>query len=70
MKISSEHTVGSLLHVLLAYLDESYTRDRYYIAALVVPDDQANSLTRALDNVVEKAMFDYGNLPHSAELHG
>ncbi|MFG1859813.1 hypothetical protein [Microbispora bryophytorum] len=32
--------------MLLAYVDESYTRDRYSMVALLVPDDQSLSLTR------------------------
>ena len=45
----------SLSGVLLTYLDESYTTERYLIAALIVPDAQARSLTAALDKVVEDA---------------
>ncbi|MFC0862432.1 DUF3800 domain-containing protein [Sphaerimonospora cavernae] len=55
--------------MLLAYVDESYTRDRYYMAALLVPDHQAVSLARALDEVVVEASRVYGITP-SAELHG
>src|SRR5947207_11928849 len=56
--------------VLLAYLDESHTKERYFIAALLVPEQEANSLTNALDDVVEKAMQEYGGILPSAELHG
>jgi hypothetical protein len=55
--------------VLLAYLDESYTRDRYYIAAVLVPDVQAASLARALDSIVAAAA-DTGAIAADAELHG
>jgi hypothetical protein len=55
--------------VLLAYLDESYTKERYYIAALVVPEAEAISLTSALDEVVQKASDSYG-AKHNAEVHG
>ncbi|MFF4128346.1 hypothetical protein ACFYYP_32890 [Microbispora rosea] len=53
--------------MLLAYVDESYTRDRYSMAALLVPDDEAISLTRALD--VAGAAQAYEVVP-PAELHG
>lgn len=55
--------------MLLCYLDESYTADRYYIATLAVPDDAARSLTRALDDVVRKAATEHG-VDEKAELHG
>jgi Protein of unknown function (DUF3800) len=55
--------------VLLAYLDESYTRDRYYIAAVLVPDVQAVALTHALDGIVAAAAST-GQIPAGAELHG
>jgi hypothetical protein len=56
--------------VLLAYVDESYTRERYYIAALVVPDSAATSLVQALDKIVVDASWAYPGLDHRAELHG
>jgi hypothetical protein len=55
--------------VLLAYVDESYTSDRYYIAALIVPDTEASSLIRALDKIVDDAAWQYAGLDHRAELH-
>lgn len=55
--------------MLLTYMDESYTRAHYYIAALCCPDDQALSLASALDQVVDGAANDYG-VPADAELHG
>ncbi len=33
--------------MLLSYLDERYTKERYFIAALLVPGDAANDLTAA-----------------------
>ncbi|MEX2254595.1 MAG: DUF3800 domain-containing protein [Acidimicrobiia bacterium] len=56
--------------MLLAYADESYDADRYWIAALVCPDDQAIPLTDALDAVVEKAEDSYKGIGSTAELHG
>ncbi|MFG2076999.1 DUF3800 domain-containing protein [Nonomuraea maritima] len=58
------------MNVLLSYVDESYSSDRYYMAALLVPDDQAIPLTRALDEVVLKAWNSYGRIQRDAELHG
>jgi hypothetical protein len=58
------------VRVLLAYLDESYTKERYFIAALLVPEAEARSLIMALDEVVSEASFDYGRLRSDAELHG
>jgi hypothetical protein len=54
--------------VLLTYLDESYTKERYLIAALMVPDAQARGLTAALDKVVKGAAWDYP-VSDEAELH-
>lgn len=58
--------------MLLTYLDESYTKERYFIGALLVPDSEARSLTKALDDVVEKASSSYGSrvVRSEAELHG
>jgi hypothetical protein len=55
--------------VLLAYLDESYTKDRFYIAAVIVPEAAARPLAAALDRVVADASEAYGVL-REAELHG
>jgi Protein of unknown function (DUF3800) len=55
--------------VLLAYVDESYTHDMYFIASLLCPDREALSLTRALDEVVVRACESHGIRPE-AELHG
>ena len=54
--------------MLLTYLDESYTKERYLIAAFMVPDAQARSLTAALDKVVKDAAWDY-SVGTEAELH-
>jgi len=58
--------------VLLTYVDESYTKDQYYIAAVLVPDGEAIPLTDALDKVVESAAkkFPDAGLSREAELHG
>jgi hypothetical protein len=55
--------------VLLAYVDESYNAERYWIAALLCPEDVLRPLTEALDAVVDKAATAYGTAPN-AELHG
>lgn len=54
--------------MLLTYLDESYTKTRYLIAGLLVPDTDARSLAMALDKVVARAAFDY-EVSSEAELH-
>lgn len=43
----------------LAYIDESYTRDFYFIAAVVVDDASAQGLHRALSDVADKAQQAY-----------
>ncbi|MEV2277887.1 DUF3800 domain-containing protein [Nocardiopsis sp. NPDC049922] len=55
--------------MLLTYVDESYSSDAYYIAALMVPEREAISLTDALDAVVAKAAVDH-EVSTTAELHG
>ena len=59
----------SLDGVLLTYVDESYTRDMYFVAALLCPGREAISLTGALDMVVAEAHTAHGVAPQ-AELHG
>lgn len=55
----------------LAYIDESYTRDFYFIAAVVVDDVSAPALHQALSDVAEKARQAYlPTLPAPLELHG
>lgn len=55
--------------MLLAYADESYTRERYYIAAVVVDGAMVGKLSRALDQVVEETADDHGGVHTRAELH-
>ncbi|MEV6968105.1 DUF3800 domain-containing protein [Hamadaea sp. NPDC051192] len=57
--------------MLLSYVDESYTNGKawYYMAAVLVPDRQAVSLTEALDQVVLSAAARFG-VSSAAELHG
>lgn len=55
--------------MLLTYLDESYTKDRFYIAALGCPDEFAIPLAAELDQVVQDAASAYAVSP-TAELHG
>lgn len=55
----------------LAYIDESYTRDHYFIAAVVVDDASAPALHQALDQVAERARLAYlPTAPDPLELHG
>jgi len=56
--------------MLLTYVDESYTKDRYFIAALMVPATEAASLTGALDKIVADTSAEYGRVDERAELHG
>lgn len=55
--------------MLLAYLDESYTADFYYMAALVVPQAAVAPLGDALDAIVMKASTTYEGLDPRAEFH-
>lgn len=59
--------------MLLAYLDESYSRNHFYIAALVVPEAVALPLATALDDLVTEVAnerFPGIGLTPEAELHG
>lgn len=51
-------------------MDESDTKERYFIAALLVPGDAANDLSAALDGIVRRAHRGYDRVPRDAELHG
>jgi hypothetical protein len=55
--------------VKFVYLDESYDRDFFWIAALVIPDAQLPSLDAALHKVIEEAVKKCDTPPY-AELHG
>lgn len=57
------------MSVLLAYLDESYTQERYYMGALLVPEESAISLTAALDDIVTTVTRHCPELSPEAELH-
>ncbi|MHB1172421.1 MAG: hypothetical protein ACYCZY_07980 [Lacisediminihabitans sp.] len=56
--------------MLLAYLDESYDKRKYWIASVVCPDAHVRSLTRALDEVVQASAKKFPNLSPFGELHG
>lgn len=55
--------------MLLAYLDESYTKERYYVGALIVPDTSAQPITDALDEIVRNAAAQHPAVSPEAELH-
>jgi hypothetical protein len=55
--------------VLLAYVDESYSSDWYYMAAMLCDGPGAQASTAALDAVVVKAVKAF-DVPEDAELHG
>lgn len=55
----------------LAYIDESYTHDFYFIAAVIVDDASSQGLHQALSDVAEKARLAYlPTQPAPLELHG
>jgi hypothetical protein len=56
--------------VLLTYVDESYSKDRYYIAGLAVHHEAVRSLESALNDVVMRAMRELDVGGYRAELHG
>lgn len=55
--------------MLLAYIDESYDREEYWLTALVVPDAVALQLQNKFDDIVRDATLEFG-VPLTAELHG
>lgn len=55
--------------MLLAYLDESYNDDFYFIGALVVPDAVARELVADLDKIMSDASLKYPQLPADTEIH-
>ncbi|MEX2269359.1 MAG: hypothetical protein WEA75_11815 [Acidimicrobiia bacterium] len=56
--------------MLLAYVDESYDDEFYWIAAVICPEEAIIPLTAALDVVVAKAAAAYTGIGSTAELHG
>jgi hypothetical protein len=56
-------------HVLLAYVDESYTKDWFAMTALLVDGPAAAALTDELDRVATTAAKAYG-LGDELEIHG
>lgn len=56
--------------VLLTYLDESYSKDSYYIAGLAVHHEAVRSLENALTEVVARATRELSVGHLRAELHG
>ncbi|MBO0822436.1 MAG: DUF3800 domain-containing protein [Actinobacteria bacterium] len=55
--------------MLLAYLDESYTKERYYVGAVLVPDAAAGPLTKSLDEIVTRVAAEERGLTSETELH-
>jgi hypothetical protein len=55
--------------VLLAYVDESYSKDWYFMAALLCDGAGAQAIGTGLDEVVQRAIDSYG-VAEDAELHG
>ena len=53
--------------MLYAFIDESYTKDRYYLCAFVVPETQINALDDAVKRV--KAYAEGFGVTQNSELH-
>ncbi len=58
-----------LSSVLLAYLDESYSANWYYMAALLCDGTGTQAITTSFDRIVAGAVRAYG-IGENAELHG
>jgi hypothetical protein len=56
--------------VRLAYIDETYTDDEFWVIALVIPESGAKELEVALNAVVQRAHARFPEVDPSAELHG
>lgn len=56
--------------MLLTYVDESYSKDHYFIAGLAVHHEAVRSLESALNGVVERSKDDFGVGGPRTELHG
>lgn len=55
--------------MLIAYLDESFTKDFFCFAAVLADEHAIRDLSRELDGVIASACVDYGLSP-GAEIHG
>lgn len=55
--------------MLIAYVDESYTQDFYFIGAAIMTQEQWEVLEDAYDTIRTRAANGYG-VPADAELHG
>ncbi|PQE01398.1 hypothetical protein CYL16_04765 [Mycobacterium sp. EPG1] len=56
--------------VRLAYIDETYTEDEFWIVSLVVPEAAAKPIERAMDTIVAAANRSFPEIDPSTELHG
>jgi hypothetical protein len=54
----------------LTYVDEWYSKDRYFIAGLAVHHEDIRSLESALNDVARRAVRELGVGSSRAELHG
>ncbi|TXA42100.1 hypothetical protein DKM27_08530 [Mycobacterium tuberculosis variant bovis] len=54
----------------LAYVDETYTDDQFWVIALVIPESGAKELEVALNAVVQRAHTRFDEVDSAAELHG
>src|SRR5690625_2356096 len=60
---------GTLRRVILGYLDESFSSDWYYMAALLCDGPGVQALGTEPDAVVTEAVKEF-DVPEDAELHG
>lgn len=56
--------------VHLAYIDETYNKQRFWVVALVIPAEQAKSIEAGLDQLVIEMANRFDQVSPSAELHG
>jgi hypothetical protein len=56
--------------VRLAYIDETYTKEQFWIVALVVSDTGAKAVERLLNELVSVVSESFPDIDPSTELHG
>lgn len=56
--------------MMLVYVDESYSKDWYFVAGVAVTPDNIRALEASLQNVVDRAVDGFGVGARRAELHG
>jgi hypothetical protein len=56
--------------VRLAYIDETYTKDQFWVIALVVSDAGAKAIERLLNELVSVVNEAFPEIDHTTEFHG